>query len=275
MKYILRNPERAFLKALPHLPKPIVALLTGPPGTGKTYFSEWLAHSTESRFLYLLLHQWSTDEELVASANLYKLSTGKASCEEEAYNPGFLWNAANLSQSGKVVMCLDELDKASSRTEALMLRFLETGRVYSSNGCLLSEANLENLIVIITSNGARELLSPTIRRTYRMQFSHLPKAEEVSLLVDMGVRPGIAKILRDLADITRAASNGEHPSLPEMTRAAKALEGVKTPPEISCVLTSTMLRESDTDVRIVTQAANLIAADMGRSTAKCDQSITP
>ena len=64
MKYYLRKEEEMALRAMEARRGLRVLILEGPPGTGKTAFSEFLAERWGAQYLYFLCHHWVTEEEV-------------------------------------------------------------------------------------------------------------------------------------------------------------------------------------------------------------------
>lgn len=180
MSYYLRPPEALALRALKIRGGLKALVLEGPPGTGKTSFAEHLAKEQGASFLFYLCHHWTGDEEMFIGVHVGRVAAGVEKAED-AYEYGILSKAAFLSADVPVVVCLDELDKAPQRAEALLLDFLQHGRVYLPDGRKI-QGNLENLTVVITTNGSRPLLEATLRRAFRLKMGFLPPNVEADLI---------------------------------------------------------------------------------------------
>lgn len=101
-------------------------LLEGVPGSRKTAFGEAVASALGAALVYGLLHEWSGPEDLFHGINVGAVVRGEGDVEE----PGVLLQATQLSQTGQVVLLLDEVDKASPAVEALLLDWLQSEGSY-------------------------------------------------------------------------------------------------------------------------------------------------
>lgn len=198
-----------------------VALISGAPGVGKTYFTETFAKRHNAEYLYYLCHNWTSDEELFIGVNVGKAVVG-TSDEQEVYQDGVLLKATKLSQKGLVVVCFDEIDKAPQRAETLLLDFLQHGRVYLPNHEKVM-ANLRNLVVFLTTNDERPLLEATLRRCFRAKFDFLPVAVEKQIIRQKtGLSAGAIQVILEIAGAIRRAGTSA-PSLHEMVLLAHSL----------------------------------------------------
>jgi MoxR-like ATPase len=175
-------------------------VIMGPPGTGKSAFAAAAAVALESTLVVYQCHSWSDADELFVGVDVCAAVAGDA---EAVRQDGVLAKVAKLSQKGGVVLLLDELDKTMERTEALLLDWLQSGRVPIQPGVHL-QTNLDNVLVIATSNEQRELTEAGTRRFCRVVMNPLDVKTQVALIhqrscVDLGVCKLLWKVARYIA----------------------------------------------------------------------------
>ena len=142
---------------------------------------------------------------------------------QEAYKPGCLLRAVFKSQQSGCVLILDEWDKAPERVDALLLEFLQNGRVYGQFGEVW-QADLSRLIVVITSNGIRELSEPLLRRVFRYEMQYLPANIEADILRKLtGAKPNVIRTVLAMAWCVRTKGV----SAVSMQECAKLLETIQ------------------------------------------------
>lgn len=187
------------------------AVIFGPPGCGKTALAESVARMLDGVFLYRLLHRWSDSDELFYGVDASAAVAGRS---EDVSCPGVLLTAARLSRkatrSKPVVVLLDEIDKASDHTEALLLDWLQTGRVPVSPWAQ-EETVMDNVLCFITSNNMRPLSDPLLRRVRRIQMEPLPPATTAKIVRGMlRLRTGLADVVAKAANLVekKAGTNG-------------------------------------------------------------------
>lgn len=179
VKYRLRKSDELLIKVLDS-GNSNVALLLGKPGTGKTFFTECYAKRTAAEYIYTLCHDGTNSEDLFYSINVGKAVLREADSSDEIYQAGILLRAVRASHKHKVVVCIDEIDKASKRTENLFLDFAETYRVPFLG--TQEQGVKENIVLFFTSNGYRPHSEAFLRRCYRHHFDFLPRSVEISLI---------------------------------------------------------------------------------------------
>lgn len=192
-------------------------LLDGPPGTGKTFLARTVARYLDAKLLHFQFFPGCGRGDL-----LWDISEGR---EKGKKDDGIILRALRLSQEGKVVLLLDELDKAAVEVDSFLLNFLNEGHIYVKGEDLV-EANRENLIVCITKNDQRQASHALLRRC-RCVLMDWPSVETETAIMKKLVPALTDEACEVLLEIpTRLRRNPEvrkPPSTPEICRAAADL----------------------------------------------------
>jgi MoxR-like ATPase len=225
--YKPRREDLVILKALMSQNRGMRAIIVfGAPGVGKTALAHAVASALNAEEIYFLAHHWVSEEDLFVKldpARVAGLAGGIYSSIEESYRPGVLLRAALSSRERMTVLVLDEWDKAPERCDALLLEFLQEGKVFGPFGeCW--EALPENLLVFITSNEMRDLSEPLLRRCLRYRMGFLPPEVEADLIrKQSGVPITIARLIVSFMNVIRT-KGVTAPSLQEGVRFAQSLK---------------------------------------------------
>lgn len=148
--------------------------LEGPPGAGKTEFAKVYTKVCNELFngnVEMVDYQCDATTgktELFEDINISAAIRGDA---DHVNIPGKLVEAINKVNSGKkVVLFIDEYDKAREETDAFLLQFLQSGKINSTqHGDLeIKEESKSNLQVILCKNDMREELSGPLSRRIRI-----------------------------------------------------------------------------------------------------------
>lgn len=147
--------------------------LEGPPGAGKTEFAKVYTKLSNELFKNVELVDYQCDAttgktELFEDINISAAIRGDA---DHVNIPGKLIEAIKKVNQGKrVVLFIDEYDKAREETDAFLLQFLQSGKINSTqHGDLeIKEKYKSNLQVILCKNDMREELSGPLSRRIRM-----------------------------------------------------------------------------------------------------------
>ena len=142
-------------------------LLVGPPGTGKTLLAEEVASA-----LGMPLMQWHVKSTTKAQQGLYEydavsrlrdsqLGNDKVHDVGNYIKKGKLWQAFDADE--RVVLLIDEIDKADNEFESLLLEILSDYQV-SIPEIGTVKALAEPPMVFLTSNNTREISDALKRR---------------------------------------------------------------------------------------------------------------
>jgi len=246
--YKPRREDLLMLRALMFQSNGMRALiLFGPPGVGKTVFAHAVASALGAEEIYFLAHHWVSEEDLFVKldpARVAGLAGGVYSEIEESYRPGVLLRASLSSREKPTVLVLDEWDKAPERCDALLLEFLQEGKVYGPFGeCW--EALSENLFVFITSNEMRDLSEPLLRRCLRYRMGFLPSEVEADLIrKQSGAASTIARLIVTYMNIIRAKGMTA-PSLQEGMRLAQTLKVAESALDVKLLIEGWLCKTSE------------------------------
>ncbi len=148
--------------------------LEGPPGAGKTEFAKTYTKVSNKLFdnnVEMIDYQCDATTgktELFEDINISAAIRGDA---EHVNIPGKLVEAiTKVNEGKKVVLFIDEYDKAREETDAFLLQFLQSGKINSNqHGDLeIKDEYKANLQVILCKNDMREELSGPLSRRIRI-----------------------------------------------------------------------------------------------------------
>lgn len=195
-------------------------LIEGPPGTGKSAWAAAIASVINAVFVIYQCHAWTDADELFMGINVQAAVAGDS---EAVRQEGVLARVARLSGTGKVVLLLDELDKAQERAEALLLDWMESGRVPIRPGVHI-QTMLNNVITVITSNGQRQHSEAIYRRGARVVMGPLPVQHQIALIQSRtGLPKGMITVLWKVARAVAEAEGNTALSIQEGCRLVDAV----------------------------------------------------
>lgn len=188
-------------------------LVEGPPGAGKTALAEVTSQFLDAEYVYYLCHSWTGADDLFVGVDVAAAVAGEA---KRVRQPGALLKAAKGTAKGPVVLVIDELDKAPERAENLLLDFLQDGKVPVKPGVHL-RANLDMLLVFITSNATRIIGEPLKRRVRRFTLATLPAKAQAQIAMARIPQASqiLCEMLAGIAD-TLAKADGTSPTVQEL-----------------------------------------------------------
>lgn len=192
-------------------------VLDGPPGTGKTYAAQTFAKKLKAEFLELQFTVGVGREVVMHDIDIAAVVTRQVDAmraaqrgeewhldPDELVIPGILQVALTKSHTGPVVLLLDELDKAKSYVDAMLLQFLNDGAIAhpTERGRTL-RGNPNNLVVFITKNNERRLSEPLMRRCRSVYLAWPGEDTEVAMVKQMALKLLKGQLVR--GDIEAAA----------------------------------------------------------------------
>ena len=162
-------------------------LLFGEPGAGKTSFAKYLATELEAELIFAPCYDGVAADQLVYNWDLGTLvdaMTDESTKGREAMKDGYLLQALRRSNDHKVVLLIDEVDKAKPSVDTFLLSYMQE--------CMLNDpitgvvkGNKNNLFVVLTSNKRRELEDALDRRISMIREFKFPKKDELIQQVKM------------------------------------------------------------------------------------------
>lgn len=175
-------------------------LLEGPPGAGKSALAQVIADHLGAKLVVYQAHAWTDADELFVGVDVVAAVAGDADGVRQL---GVLAQVAEISQKEPVVLLLDEIDKTSEAAEALLLDWLQSGRVPVRPGIQI-QTRLDQVVVIATSNAVRPLSDALLRRFRRAWLDVLPVDVQVQMLsaesrIPVGLIRSAWAIARDIA----------------------------------------------------------------------------
>jgi len=225
--------ETAIFLALA-LEKPL--LIEGPAGAGKTEVAKVLAEILNTELIRLqcyegldearALYEWNYQKQLLRMQAGEQQGLRWEDLSEHIFSRDFLLERPLLkaiTAPSRVVLLIDEVDKADEEFEAFLLELLSDFQVSVPElGTLKAH---ERPAVILTSNRAREL-SEALRRRCLHLFIDFPGTEQERKIIELKVPELDAKLAADAARFVGAIRKlglRKPPSIAETLDWARAL----------------------------------------------------
>ena len=223
--YVATDDLKIAVNAAVTLERPL--LVKGEPGTGKTDLARQVAEA-----LGLPMIEWNIKSTTKAQQGLYEydavsrlrdsqLGDERVHDVRNYIKKGKLWQA--FEASGKVVLLIDEIDKADIEFPNDLLQELDRMEfhVYETGDTIRA---VNRPIVIITSNNEKELPDAFLRRCF-FHYIRFPDPETMRAIVEVH-HPGIKEQLLTTA-LTRFYEIRETPGLKKKPSTSEVLDWLK------------------------------------------------
>lgn len=206
-------------------------LLEGDPGSGKTFLSEiffnFLGENTE--YLYTQCVEETNSDKLINTYNVSAIVKGQG---DLAVAEGILTKAINDANSGKkVVLTIDELDKARDVLDAYFLDFLQNGRIETMDNRVLelTPEGRKRIFAIFAKNDEREVSEAFKRRANLIKLPPMPPVLAYkTLLKNLEGMDHDPKYLKFICKVYEAIYNEQMESNGKFLRRLPALQELTT-----------------------------------------------
>ncbi|MEL6450503.1 MAG: MoxR family ATPase [Pseudomonadota bacterium] len=252
-------------------------LLEGAAGVGKTEIARALAQVKDTKLIRLqcyegldaaqAIYEWNYQRQLLTiRAAAEDGETGKA-VEDRIFSRDFLLERpllAAITQDTPPVLLIDEIDRADEEFEAYLLEILSDFQVSIPELGTITATTRP--IVILTSNGTRDLSDALRRRCLYTYVDYPDRATELAILQARcpDVADRLAQQVVGFVQNLRAEELEKTPGVAEMLDFAAALMGLgiadltQNPGVLQATLTTLLKTQSD-QAQITPEVARRIA----------------
>jgi len=255
------------------LEKPL--LIEGPAGAGKTEVAKVLAEMLGTQLVRLqcyegldearALYEWNYQKQLLRMQADEAQDLRWEEVSEHIFSPEYLLERPLLkaiTAPHRVVLLIDEIDKADEEFEAFLLELLSDFQVSIPE--LGTIRALERPVVVLTSNRSREL-SEALRRRCLHLFIDFPGVEQERRIIELKVPNLDARLAAEAARFVAAVRKlglRKPPSIAETLDWVRALQhlGVKElNTEAVRSALGVLLKHEDDRAKVESRASTLVA----------------
>ena len=252
-------------------------LLEGAAGVGKTEIARTLAQVQDTRLIRLqcyegldaaqAIYEWNYQRQLLTIRAAAEGGETGQSVEDRIFSRDFLLERpllAAITQEKSPVLLIDEIDRADEEFEAYLLEILSDFQVSIPE--LGTIAAVTQPVVILTSNGTRDLSDALRRRCLYTYVEYPDRATELAILKARcpDVEARLADQIVGFVQKLREEELEKTPGVAEMLDFAAALMGLgiadltENPAVLQSTLTTLLKTQSD-QAQITQEVASRIA----------------
>jgi MoxR-like ATPase len=273
--YIASNDLVVAIQLALSLERPL--LLEGSAGVGKTELARALSQARSTKLIRLQcyegldsaqsIYEWNYQRQLISIRAAADDGISREQIEKHVFSKDFLLERPllmSITQDKSPVLLIDEIDRADEEFEAYLLEILSDYQVSIPE--LGTISFVTKPIVILTSNGTRDLSDALRRRCLYSYVEYPDRSTEIDILKakQPDIDSTLASQIIDFVQKLRKEELEKTPGIAEMLDFSAALIGLGVndlshDPEILQSAMTTLLKTKSDQWNITTEVAQRIA----------------
>ena len=273
--YIASNELVVAIQLALSLERPL--LLEGSAGVGKTELAKALSQTRSTKLIRLQcyegldaaqsIYEWNYQRQLISIRAAADDGISREQIEKHVFSKDFLLERPllmSITQKRSPVLLIDEIDRADEEFEAFLLEILSDYQVSIPE--LGTVSSVTKPIVVLTSNGTRDLSDALRRRCLYSYVEYPDRTTEIDILKvkQPGIDSRLAGQIIDFVQKLRKEDLEKTPGIAEMLDFSAALIGLGVndlshDPEILQSAMTTLLKTKSDQWNITTEVAQRLA----------------
>ena len=273
--YIASNELVVAIQLALSLERPL--LLEGSAGVGKTELARALSQTRSTKLIRLQcyegldaaqsIYEWNYQRQLISIRAAADDGSSREQIEKHVFSKDFLLERPllmSITQKRSPVLLIDEIDRADEEFEAFLLEILSDYQVSIPE--LGTVSFVTKPIVVLTSNGTRDLSDALRRRCLYSYVEYPDRTTEIDILKvkQPNIDSKLAGQIIDFVQKLRKEDLEKTPGIAEMLDFSAALIGLGVndlshDPEILQSAMTTLLKTKSDQWNITTEVAQRLA----------------